>query len=98
MDISPKVLVHRCDYRNEATEAAPTTLGMKYRQYSPAIPVYFLYTASPPPGGVQPVEASVFLASLRDKGDGERPIRVGILTPSVSALGSCSLPTDGLKF
>ncbi|KAF8196900.1 DHBP synthase RibB-like alpha/beta domain-containing protein [Mycena galopus ATCC 62051] len=95
---SPKVLVHRRDYRDEAIETAPTTPGMKYRHYSPAVPVYLVYTASPPPDGVQPVEAGAFLASLRDTGDGERPVKVGILTPSDSALGTCSLPSDGLEW
>jgi L-threonylcarbamoyladenylate synthase len=94
----PKVLVHKRDYRDEAMEAAPTTPGMKYRHYSPAVPVYLLYTASPPPDGAQPLEADAFLASLRTTGDGSRPVKVGILTPSDSQLGTCSLPRDGIDW
>ncbi|KAJ7272576.1 translation factor [Mycena haematopus] len=98
MGDSPKVLVHRRDYRDEVMEAAPTTPGMKYRHYSPAVPVYLLYTASSPPNGVQLLEAGAFLASLRDTGTGERPVKVGILTPRDSLLGTCSLPTDGIEW
>ncbi|KAJ6482953.1 DHBP synthase RibB-like alpha/beta domain-containing protein [Mycena vitilis] len=94
----PKVLVHRRDYRDEIMEAAPTTPGMKYRHYSPAVPVYLLYTASPPPSGAKPLEAESFLASLRTMGSEDRPVKVGILAPSDSALGTCSLPTDGLEW
>ncbi|KAJ7746757.1 DHBP synthase RibB-like alpha/beta domain-containing protein [Mycena maculata] len=90
----PKVLVHRRDFRDEAMEAAPTTPGMKYRHYSPAVPVYLLYTVSPPPDGVQPLEADSFLASLR----AEPPVKVGILAPSDSMLGTRSLPTDGIEW
>lgn len=98
MGVSPKVLVHRRDYRDEVMEATPTTPGMKYRHYSPAVPVYLLYTASPPPAGVQRLEADEFLASLQDKGDGKWPVKVGILAPSDSPLGTCSLPMDGLEW
>ncbi|KAJ6581116.1 DHBP synthase RibB-like alpha/beta domain-containing protein [Mycena capillaripes] len=77
--------------------AAPTTPGMKYRHYSPAVPVHLLYTASPPPDGVKPLEADSFLASLRSTGD-KGPIKVGILTPSDSRLGTCTLPTNGLEW
>ncbi|KAJ6485802.1 DHBP synthase RibB-like alpha/beta domain-containing protein [Mycena sanguinolenta] len=94
----PKVLVHRRDYRDEAMEAAPTTPGMKYRHYSPAVPVYLLYTATSPPSGVQPLEAGAFFASLRRTGTGEPPVKVGILTPSDSLLGICTLPTDGIEW
>jgi L-threonylcarbamoyladenylate synthase len=91
----PTVLVHRRDYRDVAMEAAPTTPGMKYRHYSPAVPVYLLYTASAPPDGVETLDADSFLASL---GDANSPVKVGILTPSDSTLGTCSLPTDGLEW
>ncbi|KAJ7493352.1 DHBP synthase RibB-like alpha/beta domain-containing protein [Mycena galericulata] len=94
----PKVLVHRRDYRDEAMEAAPTTPGMKYRHYSPAVPVYLLYTASPPPDGVQPLDAASFLASLRSAGNTAPPLKVGILSPSDSTLGTCSLPTNGIEW
>ncbi|KAJ7027899.1 DHBP synthase RibB-like alpha/beta domain-containing protein [Mycena alexandri] len=94
----PKVLVHRRDYRDATIEAAPTTPGMKYRHYSPAVPVYLLYTTSPPPDGVQRLDAGSFLASMRGTGDGEQPVKVGIMTPSDSALGTCSLPTDRIEW
>ncbi|KAJ1308661.1 hypothetical protein OPQ81_004355 [Rhizoctonia solani] len=40
-----KVLVHRRDYADTALENAPTTPGMKYRHYSPGVPVVLLVPA-----------------------------------------------------
>jgi len=37
-----KVLVHRRDYADNSLENAPTTPGMKYRHYSPKVPVVLL--------------------------------------------------------
>ncbi|CAE6439368.1 hypothetical protein ACGC1H_000778 [Rhizoctonia solani] len=37
-----KVLVHKRDYTDSALENAPTTPGMKYRHYSPGVPVVLL--------------------------------------------------------
>ncbi|KAJ7282005.1 DHBP synthase RibB-like alpha/beta domain-containing protein [Mycena rebaudengoi] len=93
----PRVLVHRRDYRDEAIEAAPTTPGMKYRHYSPAVPVFLLFTTSPPPVGVDTVPAESFLASLKATGDAP-PVKVGLLAPNDSTLGTCSLPRDGLEW
>ncbi|KAF9058119.1 DHBP synthase RibB-like alpha/beta domain-containing protein [Panaeolus papilionaceus] len=39
-----RVLVHKRDYRDEKLESAPTTPGMKYRHYSPSVPVVLLET------------------------------------------------------
>ncbi|KAJ7080282.1 DHBP synthase RibB-like alpha/beta domain-containing protein [Mycena crocata] len=94
----PKVLVHRRDYTDKAMEAAPTTPGMKYRHYSPAVPVYLLYTASPPPNGVQPLEADAFLASFRGTRSAGPPVKVGILALTDSTLGTCNLPMDGIEW
>ncbi|KAJ7089748.1 DHBP synthase RibB-like alpha/beta domain-containing protein [Mycena belliarum] len=93
----PQVLVHRRDYRDAAMEAAPTTPGMKYRHYSPAVPVYLLYTSSPPPVGSETLDADVFFASLRATGDA-KPVKIGILAPNDSTLGTCDLPADGLDW
>ncbi|CAE6432474.1 unnamed protein product [Rhizoctonia solani] len=43
-----KVLVHKRDYADSALENAPTTPGMKYRHYSPGVPVVLLVSI---PGG-----------------------------------------------
>lgn len=40
----PKVLVYKRDYADEKMEIAPTTPGMKYRHYSPSVPVTLLLT------------------------------------------------------
>jgi L-threonylcarbamoyladenylate synthase len=47
------VLVHRRDYTDEALEAAPTTPGMKYRHYSPSVPVILLRDHSSCPTGTK---------------------------------------------
>ncbi|CAE6523248.1 unnamed protein product [Rhizoctonia solani] len=40
--LETKVLVHKRDYADTALESAPTTPGMKYRHYSPGVPVVLL--------------------------------------------------------
>jgi L-threonylcarbamoyladenylate synthase len=95
----PKVLVHRRDYRDEKMEMAPTTPGMKYRHYSPSVPVILLWTASPPPEGTEPTPVGPFLASLHDRFmDISRPLKIGILTPSDSALSTYLLPGQNIQW
>jgi len=61
-----EVLVHRRDYEDEALEDAPTTPGMKYRHYSPSVPVV-LFITSPPsattPSSSNPSSAASSLSS-----------------------------------
>lgn len=88
-----QVLVHRRDYRDEVMEMAPTTPGMKYRHYSPSVPVILLLTSSCPPEGTEPILARTFLESLTDHAvDSSRLLKVGILTLSDSPLATYSLP------
>ncbi|KAF7977648.1 hypothetical protein HWV62_3070 [Athelia sp. TMB] len=90
----PKVLVHRRDYRDDAMEATPTTPGMKYRHYSPAVPVILLLT-DPLFTNTATVSASSFLESLAERAaDPSCPLNVGILTPSDSPLASLALPAS----
>lgn len=82
----PKVLVHRRDFRDEAIEQAPTTPGMKYRHYSPAVPVILLRTSSPP-SDVTPTPIKTFLESLHNRVQGsEGHLKIGLLAPSDSPL------------
>ncbi|KAJ2972892.1 hypothetical protein NUW54_g12173 [Trametes sanguinea] len=83
---APKVLVYRRDYRDETIEQAPTTPGMKYRHYSPSVPVTLLLTHSTPPAGTQRTTLSAFVQSLKNDGDNSRSLRVGVLCPSDSPL------------
>ncbi|KAG6817436.1 hypothetical protein H0H87_008604 [Tephrocybe sp. NHM501043] len=89
----PDVLVHRRDYMDEAIEQAPTTPGMKYRHYSPSVPLTLLMTSSRPPVGESTSSASQLFDSLRT----DRPLKVGILAPTDSALWN-ALPTDGFEY
>ncbi|KAI0677075.1 Sua5/YciO/YrdC/YwlC family protein [Trametes maxima] len=87
MNPSPKVLVHRRDYRDETIEHAPTTPGMKYRHYSPSVPVTLLLTQSAPPSGTQRTPLKSFVDALHTDAAGlGRPLRVGVLSPADSPL------------
>lgn len=83
----PRVLVHRRDYSDEEMEQAPTTPGMKYRHYSPSVPVVLLMTSTPPPAEQAPVGFADVLDSLRHlRRDSASPLKVGVLAPSDSRL------------
>ena len=93
----PNVLVHRRDYSDEVIEHAPTTPGMKYRHYSPSVPVTLLRTTLHPPAGTQRTSLSTFLDTLQtDAAALGRPLQVGVLAPSDSPLSgklaAASLP------
>lgn len=95
----PDVLVHRRDYRDEAMEIAPTTPGMKYRHYSPSVPVILLLTSSLPPDGTEPTFADTFLASLKSHAtDTCRLLKVGILTASDSILATYHYPLQNMEW
>ncbi len=93
---TPKVLVHRRDYADEQMEIAPTTPGMKYRHYSPAVPVTLLLTVSPPSAGTQSLHITSYLESLRTK-YASCPLRIGVLTPTDSPLGRRDLTIKGVE-
>jgi L-threonylcarbamoyladenylate synthase len=91
----PEVLVHKRDYRDEALEMAPTTPGMKYRHYSPSVPVILLLTASLPPEETESSPIGAFLASLKERStDSSHPLKIGVLTPSDSPLTIYLLSTS----
>jgi L-threonylcarbamoyladenylate synthase len=95
----PKVLVYRRHYQDEIMEQAPTTPGMKYRHYSPSVPVILLLTLSPPPADVTPTSVPDFLASVGDfVTKSSRSIKVGIMTPTDSPLAECTLPEEGVEW
>ncbi|KAL1723356.1 DHBP synthase RibB-like alpha/beta domain-containing protein [Schizophyllum commune] len=81
----PRVLVHRRDYRDEAMEAAPTTPGMKYKHYSPSVPVILVHTLSNPSEPQRRQTIDNLVASLQTRYPA-RPIHVGLMTPDDSRL------------
>lgn len=93
----PDVLVHRRDYRDEAMEMAPTTPGMKYRHYSPSVPVTLLCTSSLPPDGTEPTSASTFFGTLWEQFTSQS-LKVGLLPLSDSPLATYPLPTQGIQW
>ncbi|XP_006460051.1 hypothetical protein AGABI2DRAFT_202685 [Agaricus bisporus var. bisporus H97] len=82
-DTVPKVLVHRRDYQDEAMEQTPTTPGMKYRHYSPSVPVTLLHTSTQPSAGQRSISAASFFSTFHDAGT--KP-KIGVLAPADSKL------------
>jgi len=95
----PKVLVHRRDYKDGDMEQAPTTPGMKYRHYSPTVPVTLLCTHSIPPQDTTPTSPRKYFSSLKDlaKIPGQ-PTKVGVLLPSDSPLQEFTKGVPGVEF
>lgn len=83
----PHVLVHRRDFNDDALEQAPTTPGMKYRHYSPSVPVTLLRSTSGVPLGIEPLTPSDFLEDIKHAvPHSPDALRVGLLMPSDSVL------------
>ncbi|KAF8524593.1 DHBP synthase RibB-like alpha/beta domain-containing protein [Hysterangium stoloniferum] len=80
-----RILVHRRDYQDEALEDAPTTPGMKYRHYSPSVPVVLLMTSSPP-GDQKPSPLPDVFSSMLSSYPADITVKIGLLTPSDSSL------------
>ncbi|KAF5370040.1 hypothetical protein D9758_001108 [Tetrapyrgos nigripes] len=92
-DSIPRVLVHRRDFRDAQLEASPTTPGMKYRHYSPSVPVTLLMTLSSPPEGVSSINANSYLSSLQNSiAKVGSTLKIGLLFLSDSRLGRLALP------
>lgn len=89
----PRVLVYRRDYHDQAIEQTPTTPGMKYRHYSPSVPVVLLNVDQVAPQGTSDTSIEHFVGSLRRFADGQ-VLKAGLLTPEDSPIWSYSL-TDG---
>lgn len=94
--VVPKVLVHRRDYRDDVLEQAPTTPGMKYRHYSPSVPVTLLHTSTQPPDGQKSISATSFLSTLH-KATGIKA-KVGVLAPTDSKLWERIRLEDGVEW
>ena len=79
-----RVLVHRRDFvLDKHAEDAPTTPGMKYRHYAPAVPVTLLYTSTATSDGVmRRVAAETFFREVDAGGAG----RVGLMVQEDSPL------------
>ena len=79
-----RVLVHRRDFVLDKREQdAPTTPGMKYRHYAPAVPVTLLYTSSDADGDVRRrLSADAFFREVDVGGEG----RVGLMAQEDSEL------------
>ena len=54
--ISSRVLVHQKDFSDAQMEETPTTPGMKYRHYSPSVPVVLLISSPTPTSAAESFE------------------------------------------
>ena len=83
----PRVLVHKRDYKDEEMEQTPTTPGMKYKHYSPTVPVVLACAVSSPPLGVEPITVKSLFENLkRGQVPNGKEFRIGILATSDSVL------------
>ncbi|KAF8913844.1 YwlC protein [Gymnopilus junonius] len=94
----PKVLVHKRDYADEKIENAPTTPGMKYRHYSPSVPVTLLLTLPESSGTIPSTDLSSYVSSLRRETTVEGELKVGVLAPTDSKLWGQLQPIDGVTW
>jgi L-threonylcarbamoyladenylate synthase len=90
----PKILVHNRDYADKAMEMAPTTPGMKYRHYSPSVPVILLMTHSDPHDNHRRVRFSEYARSLQK----DTRLKVGVLAPTDSLIWDHILPIENLDW
>lgn len=87
-----KVLVHKRDYEDSEIESAPTTPGMKYRHYSPTVPVVLLLTSSPP--STEKAESvHAVLDELHAELAPDEELKVGLLSLSDSPLTIACIAT-----
>jgi len=82
---TPEVLVHKRDYADKTLESAPTTPGMKYRHYSPSVPVILLLTLSTISGPQPSVTLDQYIHGLQ-QGRSEGLLKIGVLAPTDSKL------------
>ena len=90
----PKVLVHKRDYADKAIESAPTTPGMKYRHYSPSVPVILLMTRSNPHDNHCRLRFSEYARSLRK----DTGLKIGVLAPTDSLVWNHLLPIENIDW
>ncbi|CAE6472093.1 unnamed protein product [Rhizoctonia solani] len=88
-----KVLVHKRDYSDSAIENAPTTPGMKYRHYSPGVPVVLLVSIPRGENSRSGEELAAVIGSFTTSASR----KIGLLllddSPLHRALGALDAPT-----
>ncbi|TFK43593.1 YwlC protein [Crucibulum laeve] len=94
----PKVLVHRRDFRDEAIEHAPTTPGMKYRHYSPSVPVTLLFTSSSPPENTRPMTITSFINALIHSKLDEDQCKIGMMATDESKIWDHLHTASGIEW
>ena len=84
----PRILVHKRDYQDAVVEAAPTTPGMKYKHYSPSVPVIMVMTLSKAREELACHSFTELLQKVSTslENDGTEMRKIGLLAPSDSGL------------
>jgi L-threonylcarbamoyladenylate synthase len=82
---TPEVLVHKRDYADKTLESAPTTPGMKYRHYSPSVPVILLLTLSSLSDAQPSMTLDQYIHGLQQERS-EGLLKIGVLAPTDSKL------------
>jgi len=80
------IKVHDRDFKDEGMQEAPTTPGMKYRHYSPSVPVVLLKTSSPPLGVPSHNFLSMVSSFLDATASNKPTIKIGVMLPEDSIL------------
>lgn len=94
----PKVLVHKRDYADEQLESAPTTPGMKYRHYSPSVPVILLCTRQSLSGSAPTTRFHDYVATLKAATRDGATLKIGVLAPTDSKLWDAVSGTAGVQW
>ncbi|KDR83802.1 hypothetical protein GALMADRAFT_56652 [Galerina marginata CBS 339.88] len=94
----PKVLVHKRDYADEKIESAPTTPGMKYRHYSPSVPVTLLLTLPNLSGDQPTTNFSDYISSSWKKAAVKGELKIGVLAATDSKFWDQIRPLDGISW
>lgn len=94
----PRVLVWKKDYEDPEQEVAPRTPGMKYKHYTPGIPVYMFTPLSGKKEGVPRAEEAIDALSTPPPSSSTEPIatrKIGLMhytsSPLSSSLASSTL-------
>ncbi|KAF9482451.1 translation factor [Pholiota conissans] len=94
----PKVLVHKRDYADEQLESAPTTPGMKYRHYSPSVPVILLCTLPSFSASGGSIQFRNYIESVKLEQQHGTALKIGVLAPTDSRLWDALSSVDGIEW
>ncbi|KAF8192536.1 DHBP synthase RibB-like alpha/beta domain-containing protein [Pholiota molesta] len=93
-----ELLVHKRDYADEQLESAPTTPGMKYRHYSPSVPVILLCTLPSSTGFQKSTKFRDYVDTIKSEARPGIPLKIGVLAPTDSQLWEAISLVDDVEW